>query len=222
MNQEPILSAPAGWRSRDVQANAFVTLLMTLLFALTLVVTACGGEATTTTSQATTSSTRVVTTTSAVVPATTTSGAATTDTTAATDSVTLPSLQMTPELQAYVQKMQVFAAALQVLPAADDPLSVTDASEVTAAQVKAGEAFATMAHGALDQLKAINPPAEVAAFHENLGTVLLAEVNATDKAAQALRNKDQATLDAAKAQSGQLEMQWSGLMESLQSLLSGG
>jgi hypothetical protein len=221
MNQEPIPSAPGAGPLKS-KTHVFVTVFTAVLFALTLIVTACGGEATTTTVQATTSSTRAVTTTSAVAPATTTSGAATTDTTAATDSVTLPSLQITPELQAYIEKMQVFAASLQVLPAADDPLSVTDASEVTAAQVTAGEAFATMAHGALDQLKAIQPPAEVAAFHENLIVVLLAEVNATDKAAQALRNKDQAMLDAAKAESGQLEMQWSGLMDSLQSLLSGG
>jgi hypothetical protein len=191
-------------------------------------VTACGGDETTTTIQATTStqaatnSSQVVTTSSTAASAITTSGAATTATTTATVSVTLPPLQMTPEVQTYIKQMQVWADALDLLPQADDPLSITSVSKVTDEQVQAAAAFAIMAHGALDQLKAIKPPAEVAAFQESLTTALSSQVDATDKAAQALRNRDQAMLDAAITQGDQLELQWSELMDSVQSLLTGG
>ena len=129
---------------------------------------------------------------------------------------------MTPEVLAYIKQMQAWADALDLLPQADDPLSITSVSKVTDEQVQAAAAFAIMAHGALDQLKAIKPPAEVAAFQESLTTALSSQVDATDKAAQALRNKDQAMLDAAIAQGGQIELQWSALMDSVQSLLTGG
>jgi hypothetical protein len=203
--------------------SVVLVVLVPVLFTLALVVNACGGEKATTSSiQAAVTSTQAATTTATAAPATTTESSATTATTAAAGSVTLPSLQMTPELQAYIQQMQTWAGALDVLPSADDPLLITDLSEVTDVQVKAAEAFATAAHGALDQLKAIKPPAEVAALQESLISALSSEVDATDKAVQALRSKDQAMLDAAIAESGQLESQWEGLMDSLESLLTGG
>jgi hypothetical protein len=209
--------------------SVVLAVLIPALLALALVVTGCGGggttttiQATTTSTQAATTSTQTATTTSANTSATTASGAATTATTATTESVTLPSLQMTPAVQAYIKQMQAWANTLDLLPEADDPLSITDASDVTDAQVKAGEAFATAARGDLDQLKAIKPPAEAAAFQETLITALSGEVDATDKALQAVQNKDQAMLDAAVAQGDQLESQWGGLMDSLSSLLASG
>jgi hypothetical protein len=209
--------------------SVVLIVLILALLALALVVTACGGEKTTTTvrvtttsSQAKTDSTQGVATPAAAAGATTTSGAAATTTTAASVSVTLPSLQMTQAVQAYIKQMQAWGDALDVLPQGDNPLSVTKVSEVTDAQVKAAEAFATAAHGALAQLKAIKPPAEIAAFQETLTTALSSQLDATDKAVQALRTKDQALLDAAIAQGDQLSPQWSALMDSVQSLLTGG
>ena len=209
--------------------SVLLIVLIAALLAFALVATACGGDETTTTIQAPTTSTQAatnssqaVTTSSTAASAITTSGAATTATTTATVSVTLPPLQMTPEVQTYIKQMQVWADALDLLPQADDPLSITSVSKVTDEQVQAAAAFAIMAHGALDQLKAIKPPAEVAAFQESLTTALSSQVDATDKAAQALRNRDQAMLDAAITQGDQLELQWSELMDSVQSLLTGG
>ena len=209
--------------------SVVLILLILALIALALVATACGVakttttiQATTTSSQAATGSTQGVTTTSVAAGATTTSGGVTTTSTEAATSVTLPSLPATAEVQAYIEQMQAWAGALDTLSQADDPLSITDVSEVTDAQLKAVEDFATRAHAALAQLKAIKPPAEAAVFQEALITSLSGQVDATDKAVQALKNKDQALLDAAIAQGGQLALEWSGLMDSVQSLLTGG
>ena len=209
--------------------SVLLIVLIPALLAFALLLTACGGQETTTTihaaatsTEAATNPSQAVTTTSTAVSVTSTIGAATTATTAATGSVTLPSLPMTPEAQDYIKQMQAWADALDLLPQADDPLSTTDVSEVTDEQVQTAAAFAATAHGALDQLKAIKPPANLAAFQESLTTALSGEVDATDKALQALRNKDQAMLDAAIAQSDQLGSQWGGLMDSLDSLLTDG
>ena len=227
LSRRPVRGGGDGGIKR--KESVLLIVLIPALLAFALVATACGGDETTTTiqamttsTQAATDSTQVVTTSSTAVSATTTSGAATTATTTATASVTLPSLQMTPAVQAYIKQMQAWADALDLLPQASDPLSITSVSTVTDEQVQAAAAFATMAHGALDQLKTIKPPAEVAAFQESLTTALSSQVDATDKAAQALRNKDQAMLDAAIAQGDQIELQWSALMDSVQSLLTGG
>jgi hypothetical protein len=151
----------------------------------------------------------------------TTTTAAPTTTTAA-GSVTVPSLQMTPEVQTYLQQMQQWAAALNAISSTDDPLKITDASKVTDAQITAAEAVASKAHAALDQLKAITPPAALAAVHQSLVTLISSAADLTDKAIDALKKKDQAALTAVEAQANQLENQMNSLFESLAPLLMRG
>lgn len=115
-----------------------------------------------------------------------------------------------------------WGAVLQSVPSEGDSLEVTDVAKVTDAQVQAAVAVATQAHAALDQLKAIKPPAEMVAFQASLVTLISGAVDLTDKAVQALQKKDQSGLDAAKTQADQLESQLTGLMTSLMPLLLGG
>ena len=195
------------------------------LAALAIGVVACGsGGATTTTAAAPTTTvgptTTAAPTTTTVAPATTTSSAGTATT--AAGSVTVPSLQMTPEVQAYVQKMQQWGLALASIPETDDPLKITDVSKVTDAQISAAEAVSSQAHAALDQLKAIVPPAALAALQQSLVTIISGAVEATDKAIDALKKKDSAAFAAAKTQADALETQMDTLFQSLTPLLMGG
>jgi hypothetical protein len=216
---------------------ATVILACVALAALAFGAVACGsgGAAATTTMTAPPTTMMAAPTTTTAPPttaaaaATTTSGAATTVTTAGTTttvdigSLTLPTLQMTAEVQAYMQQMQAWAVTLQsVAPEGGDPLNVTDISKVTDAQVTAAEGMAAQAHKALDGLKAIKAPAELAAFHQALVGVIASAVDATDKGVQALQKRDQALFDAAKAQMDQIDTQMGSLMETLMPLLMGG
>jgi hypothetical protein len=208
---------------------ATVIVACVLLAALAFGVAACGGEAATTTSAAATPTTAAPATTttaaagsptSAAAPTTTAGDGATTTT--AAGSVTIPTLQMTPEVQAYIQAMQVWSAALQSIPDAGDPLSITDVSKVTDDQIKAAEGIQTQAHAALDQLKAIKAPAALEAFQNSLVSIISTAVDATDKAVDALKTKSQEKLDAAIAQVNGIEDQLGTLMGSLMPLLMGG
>jgi hypothetical protein len=199
-----------------------VTAIVACVFlaALAIGVVACGSgsAATTTTAAPTTTSAAPTTTTAALATTTSAAGTATT----AAGSVTIPSIQMTPEVQAYIQKMQQWALALNSISSTDDPLKITDASAATAAQITAAEAVSAQAHAALDQLKAITAPAALAALQQSLVTLISGAVDATDKAIDALKKKDPAAFAAAKAQADQLETQMNGLFESLAPLLMGG
>ena len=153
----------------------------------------------------------VVTTTTAVALATVTTQPAT--------------ARMTPELQAYLQHMQAWSAVMaKITPAdaADDPLKITNVSKVTDAQVSMAEAMATQAHAALDQLRVITPPPALTAFQQMLVSLISGAVDATDKTVKALKNRDQAALDAARAEGDRLEAQLTSLMETLAPLLMGG
>ena len=145
--------------------------------------------------------------------------------TATTGSATLPSIQVTPEVQTYLQQMQAWLTAMaKITPedAADDPLKITDVSKVTDAQVGTAETMAAQAHAALDQLNAITPPAALTAFQQMLVSIISSAVDATDKTVAALKDRDQAALDAARARGDQLEAQLTSLMEELAPLLMGG
>lgn len=194
------------------RATRVATIIACLLIAvLAIGATACGSGATTTTAAPTTTT---------AAPATTTSAAGTPTT--AAGSVTLPSLQMTPEVQTYLQHMQQWLTALNSISSTDDPLKITDVSKVTDAQITAAEAVASKAHAALDQLKAITPPAALAAVHQSLVTLISGAADLTDKAIAALKKKDQAALTAVEAQANQLEAQMNSLFQSLLPLLMGG
>jgi hypothetical protein len=174
-------------------------LVCLLLTALALGTAACGSAGGTTTTAA---------------PATVTTG-----------SVTVPSVPTTPEVQTYINQMRAWSATMaKITPAdaANDPLKIADVSKVTDAQVSTAETMATQAHAALDELKAIIPPASLAAFQQMLVSLISSAVDETDKMVAALKNRDQSALDAARAQGDRLEAQLTSLMETLAPLLMGG
>ena len=193
-------------------ATSFLACLM--LTGLVLGTTACGSAGGTATTAAPATATQ-----------TSPGGSGSTATTAASGSSTLPSIQMTPEVQAYLQQMQAWSAAMaKITPAnaADDPLKIIDVSKVTDAQVTTAETMATQAHAALDQLKAIIPPPALTAFQQMLVSLISSAVDATDKTVAALKDRDQTALDAARAQGDRLEAQLNSLMGTLAPLLLGG
>jgi hypothetical protein len=196
--------------------------VVSLVLAISLLILGCGGS---TAGSTTTSSPAAVTTappTTTTTSATTTTSQATTTTTAAPATTTSgAATALTPELKAYALQLVAWGTALQQIPQADG-FSITDISKVTAAQLKAAEAYATALHGALDQLKAIKAPAEAAVVHESLTTAFSGLVDATDNGVKALKNKDQAALDAANAQAANLVSQITQLMQSWQSSVTGG
>ena len=179
---------------------------------LSIGVMACGSgdAATATTAAPTTTTLAAVTTTSAGGTATTAAG-----------SVTVPSVQATPELTSYLAQIQVVFATVASLADSADPTKIADASQVTDAQIKAAEAALAEIRTALDQLKALKPPAELAAFQAALVAGIATEVDIVSKAIDALKNKDQAALDAAKASASQLETQMSAILDQLLPLMGG-
>lgn len=189
-----------------------VIVACTLLVVLAFAAAACGStdETTTTAAPATTTTTAAATTTSA----------AGTETTAG--SMTVPSIQMTQELAAYLAQMQTLFGSLMSMPDTSNPLAITDVTKVTDAQIQTYEEALTQTKGALDGLKALKPPAELAAFQETLVGLIASEIDIATKAIDALKSKDQAAFDAAKAESEKLAAQMTAIFEQLAPLLMGG
>ena len=133
----------------------------------------------------------------------------------------MPSLQITPEVTSYLAQMQTVFGSVSSLPDSSSPFKVTDVSQVTDAQIKASEASLAQIQSALDQLKALKPPAELAAFQEALITGITSEIDIGSKAIDALKNKDQAALDAAKAESDKLDAQMNSILDQLTPLMGG-
>jgi hypothetical protein len=147
---------------------------------------------------------------------TATSAAAVTTTSAAgTDSTTGSSIAVTPEMEKYKTDMMAFAQALMSLPSAGDPSKFTDLSKLTEADTQAATAFIGVIHEALDKLKAIQPPAEFAALHQQLVDGIDKMVEVTDKAMAAVLKKDQAAFDAAKTEGEAVAAGLEGLIEQL-------
>jgi hypothetical protein len=192
-----------------------------LLVAFAFAVVACGSntETTTTAAPATTTS-AAATTTTATAPATSTSAGATNST--AAGSFTLPSIQMTPEIETYIQQMTAVFGSLQSLPEEDKPFSITDISQVTDAQIKTFEDAMTQMKAALEGLKALKPPADLAPFQEALTSLVSNSIDIGGKALDAMKNKDQAAFDAAKAESDKLETQMTSILAAIMPLMMGG
>jgi hypothetical protein len=183
-------------------------------------------EATAGTDSAGTSTTKAKTSTTAKGASTTTgaSGATTTSnangatTTSAgpdgTDSSTETTVALSPALQQYKSDMSQWAAIFETLPEGD-PTEITDVIDTSQVDVDAAVQFAAAVHGLLDQLKAIQPPAEIAATHQKLVDVIADLVAATDKAVDALKNKDQAAMDAVLADKAAIEDRAGPVFESL-------
>jgi hypothetical protein len=201
---------------------ATLVLVCAVLAALAVGLVACGSEAATTTTAPSTTATTAPPTTAAPTTTSPEAPPSSTESTAGTGSVTVSSLEMTPELQAYLQQLETWAATLETPGAENESLDITDISQVTDAQVQAAEAVQKQTHAALDGLKAIEPPAQLKSLHDNLVGILASGVEAVDKAVEALKKKDQAMFDTAKAQMDQIGSQMEGLFESMASLLMGG
>jgi hypothetical protein len=121
-------------------------------------------------------------------------------------------------MQQYRTELLAFGQALMSLPQGD-PTSVSDVSKVTSADLQAATAFVTAMHSALDKLKAIKPPAEIAGPHQKLVDAITSLVAATDKSMQALQDKDQAALVAAQSDASALSEQILTLLGELQTQL---
>lgn len=195
--------------------------VISLVLALALVVVGCGGSTASTTTTASaaavttappTTTTTLPTTTTTVATTTTTQMMITTTTAAPATTTSVAATAPSPEVRAYAQQLVAWGIALEQIPDSV-ALSTTHISKVTHAQLKAAEAYATAVHQALDKLKAIEAPAEAAAIQKSLITDFSGVVNAVDKGVQALKNKDQAMLDAASAQAEKFASQISALMQ---------
>ena len=203
--------------------------VISLVLALALLVVGCGGSTASTTTTATAAAvttappttTTTLRTTTTMAATTTTQVMMTTTTAAPATTTSVAAITPSPELRAYALKLVAWGTALEQIPDAV-ALSTTHISKVTHAQLKAAEAYATAAHGALDKLKAIEPPAEAAAVQKTLITEFSGVVDAVDKGVQALKNKDQAMLDAASAQAEDFASQISALMQAWESSVTGG
>jgi hypothetical protein len=110
--------------------------------------------------------------------------------------------------------MYNFALDFATLPTGS-PLMVLDIGTITSADVQAATAYVTALAGALDELKAIQPPAEVAATHQKLVGAMSGLLAAATKGAQALQAKDGAALSAAQSDAQPYEAQITALTQEL-------
>ena len=177
--------------------------------ALVIGAVGCGSgtAATTTTAQPATTTTAMATSTTIAAPATTTSSSAT-----ASSSAT--SVQTTPALEQYGAAIYDFALNFATLPTGS-PLTVLDMSTITSADVQAATAYVTALSGVLDELKAIQPPAEVAVTQQKLVGAISGLLAAASKGAHALQTKDQAALRAAQSDAQPYASQITTLMQEL-------
>ena len=163
---------------------------------------------------ATTTTAAPATTTTVMATSTTTAAPATTASSGATASPTSTSPQATSALSQYGTAMYNFALDFASLPTGS-ALMVLDMSTVTNADVQAATAYVTALRGLLDELKAIQPPAEVAATHQKLVDAISGLLAAASKGAQALQAKDQAALSTAQSDAQPYETQITALTQEL-------
>lgn len=193
------------------------TLLITIvacvvLATLAFAAAACSSGDTTTTAAP-------ATTTTAAAPAGTDTTAGATDTTAA--GVTVPSIEMTPDVQTYLGQLTVAMGSLQALPDSTDPFKM-DPATVTDAQIASSNDALAQVQKALDALKALTPPDSLKTIHETLVNAFSSEIDVAKKAIEALKNKDQAALTAAKAESDKIDQQMTDFFNQLVPMMSGG
>jgi hypothetical protein len=211
-----------------------LAIVLTMALVLVLVgAVACGSSASTTTSSAqpeSTTTTAVSATTTVAVSttsvasssssstesSTSSSGAGTTESTG--PSSTTSSIAMTPELEKYKTEMTAWATAVQQTPDSAF-LKITDPTAATPADIQKADAFSASVRKVLDQLKAIQPPAQVADAHNKLVKVFGDEITAVDDFIKALRNKDAAAMKTASDKGKQLGSELEQLLGQLSSYL---
>jgi hypothetical protein len=190
--------------------------LCVLLVALAISVAACGGSTTTTTAAPVTTA----------APATTTTAASTSDTgataTTAAGGTTPASIQMTADVQAYLAQMQTLFGSLQSVSGSASPLDIKDVSTVTDAQIQGAEAMLAQMKTALDGMSKLQPPAALASFHQTLAATIQKLYDDASKAITALKAKDQAAFDAAKADSDKVVAEMENSLQQLIPLMMGG
>ena len=193
--------------------------LATIIGCLVVTALVMGGTGCGSGTAATTTTAQPATTTTAMAASTTTSAAAqaTTSSSGATVSSTT-TLVLSPAMQQYRNEIVAFGQALASLPNGD-PTSVSDVSKVTSEDLQAGTAFVTAMHSAIDKLKAVQPPPELAAVHQQLVDAVSGLAAVTDKSLQALQGKDQAALSAAQSEGKPLASKILTLLQGLQSQL---
>jgi hypothetical protein len=117
--------------------------------------------------------------------------------------------------------MSVFVQALEDLHTSDDPSNFTDVTTVTSAQLEAAKGYVSGLQSAIAQLKAIQPPAELADAHQEVVAGIEALAATTDKLITAAGDKDQAAFDAALTEGQAAVQALQASMEALGSLLGG-
>lgn len=207
--------------------SASVTLVIALLLtSLAAGVAGCGSTDGTTTTAALQTTTTAPATTAAVTAGT---EAVTTSTEAATTST--EAAQAGPlgaqskaggtKPQDYPTQMLAFGKALAALPVTDDPSNFTDVAAITAGQLKAAKQYVAGIHKAVDQLKAVKPPAGIADAHAKVVAQMDALAAATDKLMTAALTKDQAGFDAAQAEGQAAVQALQTAMEELRTAMGG-
>ena len=210
-------------RRRIVSAIALVPILLTMLLAMV----GCGGATATTATQSVTatvaasSSTTMTAPTTTTTMATTTTTEAATSTTSATGPSTASTIAMTPDVVKYVADFMAWTNAIQGIASQLGGLEMArDVTKISAADLKAAEASVAVVHKFADQLRRIKAPAVVAAVHQKVVAGFDDLVAILDKELRAMRNKDQAGVEAAMAE-GEAQTAFANAMEEWSLLLAG-
>lgn len=171
--------------------NPLVALILALVLGTML-----GGAAAGCDTGTQTSATSSVVTTS--LPPTTAAPTTSTIAPAPTTAVSSPaSPAADAEIQQYAVEFKAWFDANQGLHASDVP---DDLSELTADDIQTAAQFVAMVHESIDQLHAMKYPESVAGVHQKVVSAFDAAVVILEKEFSALRNRDQASLDAALAE----------------------
>jgi hypothetical protein len=101
------------------------------------------------------------------------------------------------EIRQYVAEFVPWFEANQALHASNVP---DDLSELTADDIQKAAQFVAMLHESIDQLRAMKYPEAAAAVHQKVVSAFDGAVMIVEKAFSALRNRDQAALDAVLAE----------------------
>lgn len=197
---------------KRVASAAVLPVIVLLLAALGAGLIGCGPSDSTTTV--------TPTTTTETDPSQTATAAVTTTSTPDQAGLSTPFVEKTgPPIEQYRSEMRAFGQALEDLPTTDDPSYFTDVTAVSDAQLEAAQEYVSDLQSAIAQLKAIQPPAEIADAHEEVVAGIEALATTTDKLMIALENKEQAAFDAALTEGQAAVEALQGSMEALGSLL---
>lgn len=201
--------------NKRVALTALLIGITLLLVALAVGATGCGPKDSTTTTAAPRNAAETG-------PSQTTTAAVTTTSAPGPAGLSGPFLNTSsPLFEQYRTEMRTFGQALADLPTTDDPSTFTDVTTVTSAHLQAAKDYVSGIQSAIAQLKAIQPPAEIADAHQAVLAGIEAVATTTDKLIVAIDNQDQAAFDAALTEGQAAVQALQASMEALGSLLGG-